>query len=42
MIPPLGNTTVSIVFLPRTVGPVENQLVVQTSVGHLVYQVLLL
>ncbi|KAL6067249.1 hypothetical protein QOT17_009046 [Balamuthia mandrillaris] len=39
VIPPLGNTTVSIVFLPRTVGVVENDIILQSSVGNVAYRV---
>jgi hypothetical protein len=38
-LPPGGRLTISIVFLPRTIGHVEGTLVIQTSVGGFLYQI---
>ena len=38
-LPPRGRLTISIVFLPRTIGNVEGTLVIQTSAGGFLYQI---
>lgn len=38
-IPPLGNTSFNVVFLGREEGSVESNLFIQTTEGHIKYQV---
>lgn len=39
VIPPGGNSTFSVVFLPREIGPVESSVILKTSVGGIIYTV---
>jgi len=38
-VPPRSNTSIPVIFLPRSVGHVENTLVMQTDIGGFIYQV---
>lgn len=39
IVPPKSNMSMSVVFLPRNLGHVENSLVISTNVGTFIYQV---